>query len=139
MDLIEGSETSAIINHTLGNYPKESLQQTSDLLEKRITAWLWSGPFKPFEGCCSHWKLSLRLLDKWNFTNSTFTLNESLRSLSANGDHCASFKPRNDVNRYKGEGQQSSGRNTCCVLSYLTLISITIFLHSFLCLEKWRE
>ena len=25
MDLIEGSETSAIINETSGNYPKESL------------------------------------------------------------------------------------------------------------------
>jgi len=25
MDLIEGSETSAVINHTPGNYPKENL------------------------------------------------------------------------------------------------------------------
>jgi len=28
MDLIEGSETSAIINQTPGNYPKESLLYT---------------------------------------------------------------------------------------------------------------
>jgi len=29
MDLTEGSETSAIINQTPGNYPKESLLQPS--------------------------------------------------------------------------------------------------------------
>jgi len=28
MDLIEGSETSAIINQTPGNYPKENLLRT---------------------------------------------------------------------------------------------------------------
>lgn len=60
------------------------------LLENLMMAWLWSGP-EDFELLFS--MLSLRLRDKWNLTNSTLTLSESLRSLSANGDHCASFRP----------------------------------------------
>jgi hypothetical protein len=95
------------------NWQEEML----NLLENRITAWLWSELFNPFDCCWSHWKLSLRLRDKWNFTNSTFTLRESFRSLSASGDHCASFKPRsgNDVTGDSGKGEcwESSIRNTC--------------------------
>jgi len=39
MDLIEGSETSAIINQTPGNYPKESLLYSvhGESLKSRMT------------------------------------------------------------------------------------------------------
>jgi len=38
MDLIEGSETSAIINQTPGNYPKESLLYSTYFIAS------WIGP-----------------------------------------------------------------------------------------------
>jgi len=38
MDLIEGSETSAIINQTPGNYPKESLLNISTVYIKILNA-----------------------------------------------------------------------------------------------------
>jgi hypothetical protein len=52
-------------------------------------------------------KFSFRERDRWNLTNSTLTLRESLRSLSAKGDHCASFRPGHVKN---------TGIIICCIL-----------------------
>jgi hypothetical protein len=119
-------------------------EETSNLLENRITAWLWSEPFNPFDCCWSHWKLSLRLRDRWNFTNSTLTLRESFRSLSANGDHCASFKPRsvNDMTRDLSKivsWSPAGGTHACFNILYLGSVQITTFQPSSVFLEKWRK
>jgi hypothetical protein len=119
-------------------------EEMSNLLENRITAWLWSEPFNPFDCCWSHWKLSLRLRDRWNFTNSTLTLRESFRSLSANGDHCASFKPRS-VNDMTGDLSKivswspAGGTHACFNILYLGIVQITTFQPSSVFLEKWRK
>ena len=42
MDLTEGSETSAIINQTPGNYPKESLLHCFKFFKNNLIPFLWS-------------------------------------------------------------------------------------------------
>jgi len=60
MDLIEGSETSAIINQTPGNYPKESLLYTCILLAYFKFRCMWHSLIADLlaVSVCVNWRFS---------------------------------------------------------------------------------